>query len=252
MTTKILIVEDEFPIALDIQMRLENNGYEVIDIVNSYEACLLQIAEKNPDLILLDIQLNQDKSGIDIAFKIHENFSKPVVFVTASSDKATMGKAFETMPGGFVIKPFKDETLYSAIELALVQAEAMRKQKQQIEYLKNQESPKNTGTDTQPILVKYKDKFERISVADITYLEAADNYTLVHSLKRKYIIHSFLKDFDNILSLDKFIRVHKSYVVNLDAIQGFVGNVLYLHDKIEIPVSRTYRSELLSRIKILH
>ena len=119
MQTKVLIVEDEFAIAMDIEGRLKDLGYQVIGIAVSYEKALPFLLEKEIDVILLDINLEADKSGIDLGHLILEKFRIPIVFLTAYSDQETFDKAAQAEPMGFINKPIKDSDLNYALQLAV-------------------------------------------------------------------------------------------------------------------------------------
>jgi signal transduction histidine kinase len=116
---KILIVEDESIVALNIQMRLEDARYCVAGVADSGQAALSLIAETDPDLILLDIQLKGNQNGVKVAQMIREQFGIPVVYLTAYADTTIFQQAQQTEPYGYILKPFNPTNLYSTIEIAL-------------------------------------------------------------------------------------------------------------------------------------
>ncbi|MGE4394739.1 MAG: methanogen output domain 1-containing protein [Methanobacteriales archaeon] len=115
----MLIVEDESIVALDIKHRAELLGYEVVGIASSGEEALKLIKEKKPDLVLMDIVLKGEMDGIEAAEVIKRDYNIPVVYLTAHSDKETLDRAKQTEPFGYLIKPFEDRELHSAIEVAI-------------------------------------------------------------------------------------------------------------------------------------
>lgn len=120
---KILVVEDESIVAMDIKHRLENMNYHVPAIISSGEEAVEKAAETLPDLILMDIVLRGDMDGIQAAQIIKDNYNIPVVYLTAYSDEKTLKRAKITGPFGYIIKPFEDRELHSAIEVALYKHE---------------------------------------------------------------------------------------------------------------------------------
>ncbi len=116
---KILIVEDEYIIANDIQMSLESMGYTVCALAASGEQAISKTKEHLPDLILMDIMLKGDMDGIETAKHITESFDIPVVFLTAYSDDEILERAKEICPFSYLIKPFKERELKTSIEVAL-------------------------------------------------------------------------------------------------------------------------------------
>jgi adenylate cyclase len=116
---KILIVEDEKIIGLDIKQALEKIGYEVINIVKSGEAAIDLAGELKPDLVLMDIMLSGGISGIDAAEAIRRKFNIPVIYLTGLTDEETFHKAKITQPFGYLPKPFDQKGLHTAIEMGL-------------------------------------------------------------------------------------------------------------------------------------
>ncbi|MDZ8052853.1 MAG: ATP-binding protein [Aulosira sp. ZfuVER01] len=115
----ILIVEDEWVIALDIKQHLNKLGYSVSGTANSAEKALDLVAANKPDLVLMDIYLQGNKSGIEAADQIRQQFHLPVVFLTAHADEATLTEAIATHPYGYIVKPFEEQDLIIGIQVAL-------------------------------------------------------------------------------------------------------------------------------------
>lgn len=133
--TKILVVEDESIVAMDIKQRAEGLGYEVIGITPSGEEALEIIREDPPDLILMDIVLKGKIDGIEAAQRIHDNYDIPVLYLTAYSDEETLKRAKITEPFGYIIKPFEDRELHSSVEIAIYKHEMDRKLKASEKWL---------------------------------------------------------------------------------------------------------------------
>ncbi|MFO7448411.1 MAG: response regulator [Ignavibacteriaceae bacterium] len=115
---KILVVEDENIIALDIKSRLKNLGYYVAAVVPSGEEAIKVIEEVNPDLVLMDIALRGKINGLQAAESITRNYNIPVIFVTSFSDDNTLKLAHEVSPYGYLIKPFNEKELKIKIDNA--------------------------------------------------------------------------------------------------------------------------------------
>ena len=121
---KILIVEDEPIIALNLQEILFELGYEPCGIANNRCKTMKLLAkDANPDLILMDIYLQGPTTGIVLAKELKETMPHiPIIFLTANSEQATIKEASETFAYGYLVKPYKKNTLYATIELALIKA----------------------------------------------------------------------------------------------------------------------------------
>jgi diguanylate cyclase (GGDEF)-like protein/PAS domain S-box-containing protein len=116
---KILIVEDERIIALDLKKRLERFGYPAPEIVSSGEEAISAAREYAPAIILMDIMLGGKTDGIDAAKTIQKEYNIPVIFLTAYSNEQTLERAKEAEPYGYILKPFKERELYTTIDIAL-------------------------------------------------------------------------------------------------------------------------------------
>jgi EAL domain-containing protein (putative c-di-GMP-specific phosphodiesterase class I)/CheY-like chemotaxis protein len=119
MPPQILIVEDELIAAENIARNLRKQGYEVVAIVDSGEAAILTAAKTNPDLVLMDIMLQGEIDGVVATEKIATHLQIPVIYMTAYADDATLERAKETNPYGYLTKPFKPQDLRTTIEIAL-------------------------------------------------------------------------------------------------------------------------------------
>lgn len=117
--TQILVVEDEAIIARDITSTLTDLGYGVAPAVDSAESAFASISEARPDLVLMDIRLRGELDGIEAAQRIRNVFAVPVVFLTSHADELTIQRAKATGAYGYVLKPFSDRDLRTAIEVAL-------------------------------------------------------------------------------------------------------------------------------------
>jgi two-component system, cell cycle sensor histidine kinase and response regulator CckA len=119
---KVAIVEDEFIVALDIKSFLERSGYAVVGVYASGEDLLEQFSAKKPDIVLMDIKIRGKLDGVETAKIVHEKYYTPVVLLTAFADDETIARAKITQPFGYIIKPFEERELKTAIEIALYRA----------------------------------------------------------------------------------------------------------------------------------
>jgi len=116
---RILIVEDEDIIAMDLENKLKNMGYDVAGLASSGQEAVRQAAALQPDLVLMDIRLKGAMDGVTAAHQIRALFDTPVVYLTAHADDYTLHRAKKTEPVGYILKPFEDKELHASIELAL-------------------------------------------------------------------------------------------------------------------------------------
>lgn len=116
---KVLIVEDEPVIAQNISMYLNNHDFVVSGIAYDYEEAIKELTHNTPDAVILDINLDEIKDGIDIAKHINLHQQLPFLFLTSYSDKDTLERAKTVEPNGYIVKPFNERTLLASLEIAI-------------------------------------------------------------------------------------------------------------------------------------
>jgi signal transduction histidine kinase len=116
---KILITEDEYIVAFDLQVRLRNLGYDVVGLASSCDDALIQVHDHKPDVVLMDILLHGEVDGIETARQIREMYGTPVIFITANADDSTLQRAGAIGPHNCLLKPFKERELKFSIDMAL-------------------------------------------------------------------------------------------------------------------------------------
>lgn len=129
---RILIVEDEIIMAMAVEQKLIDLGYEVADIVDTGEDAVKQARQLRPDLILMDIVLKGKMDGIEAAQQIHDDLDIPIIYLTAYSDDDVLKRARVTEPYGYMIKPFRKSEVKAYIEMALYKHESEKKNSEDI------------------------------------------------------------------------------------------------------------------------
>lgn len=124
MGEKIIIIEDEALIALELESTLQLLGYQVIAKAMNGDAALDIFAHNKADLVLLDINIKGTLNGIDLARILKEKYDTPYIFITSFADDTTVTEASATMPYGYIVKPFSEKDLRSNIAMALTRARA--------------------------------------------------------------------------------------------------------------------------------
>lgn len=124
---KIMVVEEHLIISQDIEMTIEELGYKAINCSTSGEQTLTNIEKEKPDLILIDVFLQGDELGFELAKKIQKFYHIPIIYITTYSNLDVISKIKETNPYGYLIKPIKDSELKIAVEIALYKSEIENK-----------------------------------------------------------------------------------------------------------------------------
>lgn len=241
---KILIVEDEMIIAANISMQLNNLGYEVSGIVTRGEDALLHIKDNQLDIILLDIQLKGKLDGIETANLMQKEYNIPIIYLTANADDKHFNRAKTTNPSAFISKPFKKLDLQHAIELTINRIT--------VDEITNKKRIKKISPFvlSDRIFVRHNDKIVKIIIEDVLYIQADRNYCRIYSKGKVFLLVTTLKDIEEKLPIEHFIRVHRSYIVNLSQIDEVANKHLVISRKV-IPLSKSSRGELLKRLQTI-
>jgi DNA-binding LytR/AlgR family response regulator len=240
---KVLAAEDDELHADTLRMLLDELGYKLIAITDKGEELLRLAKITAPDVLLMDIDLGEEESGIDLVKKINQVADIPVIYLTAFKDEETFKKARETMPEAYINKPYSRENLLSAIELAV-----FRKQKE-----RSQIPPRfRPESASQSVFVKDGVKLVKINLKEIDLVEAYDKYCYLYQKGKKLLLNIQMKRLVESLPGEQFIQVHRSFVVNLDSIEGvrLNQNLLEVEGKV-VPVSKSFKENVFSRLKIL-
>jgi len=177
------------------------------------------------DLIFLDIEM-PEMSGIDLI----KSLSKPPMVILVTSKREHAIEAFEYNVVDYVLKPFDYSRFLKAVNRA-----------REIHSANN-----DTHDDDPDIFVKVDSRLVKIRSSEVYWIEALGDYIVINTSENKYIVHNTMKGIESKLSSDKFLRVHRSYIVNLQKISSFSSNVLLINDQ-EIPLSIGFRDDLLKR-----
>jgi DNA-binding LytR/AlgR family response regulator len=250
----LLIVEDDMLIAAKVSMQLTTLGYEVTGIVPRGEEAIRHVADNPPDIVLMDINLKGTLDGVETAKAILKNADIPIIYVTANTDEATFNRAKETRPYAFISKPIKNLDLQRAIELTVSRL-SEKKLETAIQNSEPLHNMPEEGDDAPFILsdrifVKHKEKMVKLFLEDILYIEAERNYCRIYTKNKEYLLATTLKIMEEKLPLRHFIRVHRSFMVNLAQVDEVAENHVIINQK-AIPLSHTLREYLLGRIQMI-
>lgn len=235
---KVLVVEDEMIIADNICKALTALGYEALEPVINYTDAIIAIEQEAPDIAILDIQLSGEKTGIDIATEIRKKYDFPFIFLTSNADTATVSQAKKTLPPAYLVKPFTKDELYTAIEIALYNYSIKSGNSEQDDIIINN-----------ALFIKSKGIYHKITFDEITYLKADHVYTeLKLEDEQSFTVRTSLNTIIAKLS-SKFIRTHKSYIVNTDYLKQIGATELTINNEV-IPLGKTFRKGILEKVNI--
>ncbi len=237
---KCVLIDDEVKALRMLQNKVENNypDCHILATFNNVEEALLQIDELHPDLVFLDIEM-PNLSGFDFLSAI-ENPSFEVIFVTAYNQYAI--EAIKHAAIGYIVKPIDDDELAQAIEKAKENISlkvAQRNNKVLLELLSQKSSTLSIPTQDGYVFVKKE---------DIVRFEGTDGYTkIICCADQEYLSSYSLGKFAIILDLTNFFQAHRSHIINLKYVVGYLNEgYVELSDKSNIPLSKNKRKDFLS------
>lgn len=239
MATRVLVVEDEFIIAEDISETLRSLGYDVTGNAVNYNEALKFLDSQYPDIVLVDINLGEEKDGIDVGTAIREKHQLPFIFITSHADKSTVDRAKHLKPNGYLVKPFDKNDLYTCIEIALA---SFSRQPQK-------EPAANETESNDAIFIKDGTTFIKIKHEDIWYLKSEANYVLIQTAHKKHLIRKTLKEFASTLPANRFIQVYKSYIINLSYVESVHADHVVVKQQ-EVPIGREFKEAFLKKVNI--
>lgn len=249
MPINILVTEDEIIVRKDIERCLTNLGYNVVATADNGEDAIELALKHKPDLALMDIMIKGDMNGIAAAEEIKRNIDIPVVFLTAYADENTLNEAKMAEPHGYILKPFKDVDIQTAIEMALHKHGKEQELKLESDFLRSLAEHKS---DADVIFVKNRSRLVRVKNEDLLFVEALKDYVVVHTRQESYTIHSTMKEVEQKLNPRQFVRVHRSFIVNIDAVESIKYAMITMEGmEKEIPVGGSYKEILAQRINLL-
>jgi DNA-binding LytR/AlgR family response regulator len=224
---------------------LEEIGYEIVDNVIVYEQAVEVLKNKEVDLVLIDIILASDKTGIDLGKHIRENYNIPFIFVTSNSDRATVENAKTVKPNGYLVKPFEQQDLYTSIEIALSNFTSVKNNGASESQEEEDDRLMSNKVLKDSIFVKKQHLYYRIQFGDIQFIKADNVYQEVNTVDKKFLVRSPLKDYLEKLPQQKFYRAHKSYIVNVDHIDAINSKNILINNTL-IPISKEFKEFIIS------
>lgn len=235
---EVLIVEDKSLVAAAITAMLEKHNLTVIGNCRSGEEAIKLCEQITPDLILMDIELAGAMDGISTAEMIHQRAAIPIIYLSDYTDRKTVDRAKKTLPANYLSKPFQEVDLIRAIDIAFHHHKA-------------------TQQETSPSLLEGfifvrtdNQAYKKLAYSDILYLKADRAYCHIITEKDTLILSTSMNHIQEQLAQRIFIKVHRSYVVNINKITGIEGRQIHI-GKHRIQMNEESHSELLKRLKLI-
>ncbi len=235
---KILYVEDNYLFGLTMKLLINNIGHECV-VAESYEDGLRAFKEENPDLLIVDINLGEGKTGLDLVNELGEELTIPLIYLTSEFSDDIFENAMATRPVTFLNKPVSKINLQRSIEHAIRQ--------------NKEESRDSAWEDLIPdsYFVREGNKLKQIKMSETSFIEVQDKYCMVNTPSHTYVVRIQLKKLNEVLP-ENFIQIHRSYVINIHFLESLdqTKRVVMVSGN-QLPVGRSYYDQLKSKIQTL-
>jgi two-component system LytT family response regulator len=246
--TRVILIDDE-PLAREVVKEYleEFPQIEVVAECNDGFEGVKAIAQYQPDLIFLDIQMPKI-TGFEMLELIDH---RPAVIFTSAFDEYAI-KAFETHAVDYLLKPFAKDRFKKAIEKWL-EKQHLTEAKQQVEALLESANP--SPVQSERIVVKSGSNIKIIPAGDVRFLEAYDDYVKIHTAEGVYLKNKTMQFFENNLDDKQFVRVHRSFIVQVPQITGLTpyekdSYKVLLKSGESLPVSKTGYAKLKALLQL--
>ncbi len=237
---QILLVEDTAYVEVALKSRIEEMGFRVSAILAKPEAVVEYMENNTVDIVLSDIFSGETYSGLQLSNDLYANTSTPVILLNGEEgidpQELIKAKAY-----GLLLKPVND------VELAFLIRAATSTVNSSTENEKKQ-----AAKSKDYIFVRADYRLNKIRVNDIYYLEAKKDYVTIHTGDNVYTVHATMKEMQQILPSEFFIRTHRSYIVNIDKIFSIKYPDILIENKMKvIQIGGFYRKAVFNKINII-
>jgi DNA-binding LytR/AlgR family response regulator len=249
---KIMIVEDESIVALDLSMRLQKEGYQVVGIAASSDDAIELFTEEKPDLVLMDINIKGAKDGIETAAALKNLQDVPLIFLTAFSQSEYINRAKAVNPSAYLVKPFNNDSLHTSIQIAIHNFAVLGKpaDPKPVDEAKEEAGKEALLFFNNFFFVKHNYRFNKFSLDELLYAESDNNYIKLVTTNKKITLRVSLQYIAEKFNHPALVRVHRGYIVNIKNIDSFNEEEIAI-GPYQIPIGRNYKDDFLKSFRYL-
>lgn len=238
---EILIVDDDLDFSELLKLLLNRLGYKKIHIANSFEDGKQSFEKKIPDLVILDIDLGTEKTGVDLGalFRSYRE-ELPIIFMTNNYQEEVYEDTISIRPNAFLSKELSSLKVRQAVELAL-------------DSSINSLTPSSTSTDTiSRIFIKIGSFYKKVDLNQIDFFFYEDRHTNAFVEGKVYPMNCTMKEIDQLLRKMEFIQIHQSYIINIDKINkvNFSNSNVEIGDR-KLPIGVSFKKKIQKALHFL-
>jgi two-component system, LytTR family, response regulator len=244
MKIRTVIVDDEPPARWRIASLLNReSSFEIVGECPDGDSALSMISEKKPDLVFLDVQM-PGLDGFGVLERIAPDHLPCIIFVTAYDEHAI--RAFDVNAVDYLLKPFDRKRFVACLDRAkarIAKGRVSDDRQRVLDYLQR------SSLDRGRLIVRSKGNIIFLRLSEVEWIEASHNSVEIHAGARHHTIREKIGELERLLPADRFLRIHRSLLVNIDAVAeiqscGPGEHVVLLRNGRELPLGRTYRDRL--------
>ncbi len=232
------IVEDEVLIAEGINFALQQIGYATLRPAYNYAQALQLLATAKPDLLIIDVSLNDTKDGIHLAAEINQKHHVPFIFLTGNTDPETIERAKAVKPLAYLVKPFEPNDLFTSIEIAFNN------------YNAGKQAQTAAAALPDAIFIKASGLFHKVNLSEILHVSSDNIYLNIHTKAHCYVARMKLEEFLAEYAHANFFRIHRSHAINLKHLETIAPSSVMVGGT-EVPMNKTYKEDLMLALQTL-
>lgn len=230
--TCYVIDDDDHAVDAVVKHVGKTPGLTCIGSNTSPIAALKEIKAQKPDIVFLDVEM-PELSGLDVACLLPEDTY--TVFITSHSKYAV--EAIQKDAVGYLLKPFSNHMFALCVEKVRARIQKTRRHSE------------NKGQDKIFINAGTKGKITQVAIGEILYIEALKNMICIHTRREDFLSRVSIKNIASQLPISAFVRIHRSYIVNIELIRSVEGNTITMLDDVPVPFGELYKSGFMDVIK---
>ena len=239
----ILIVEDDPWVRDFITETLLSEGFTNVISAITYNEASVKIKNELPNLIIVDLRLDNSNTGIDLILEARSAYSVediPFILISSNIGDDNLDELVETKPLTILSKPLDRNDLLAGVKLSFNRSKELNSD------AANTDSALIENSDH--FFVKSENSYQKISLSDILYVKGEGAYTRIQKVDGRLVVRALLKEFEFLIKKEGFLKTHRSYIVQLDKIEKIFNKHIELQDQ-EVPLNKEYREGLLNKIQ---
>lgn len=237
-TLQIHVIEEHPSHRNDLEMMLREMEYQHISLFTDIPTAQAAIAQKQPDLVILNVFFDDKPTGLQLATKLKEQ-QIPVILVTSSNDRAVYDQAALNLPDAYLVRPFESLNLQSAIERTFIQRSNPVFLDQIVKKWHKQQLIKDY------LFVRKNTSLVKLRIKEIEFIEADGNYCYLHHNDKRYAVRSSLRSLKELLFNSPFLQINRSSVLNFHKVTEVIfAESVIKTDKRSYTIGNAYRKEI--------